>query len=114
MNAMHTKELTHEEFSACSSEPMEDVTARADAKVDIWPYVDALDLDGLGIPNVNEVHYVYRDGLGRYDQVLIGTGRFNALLVIVIDLAALAIHGHFLLNLNDVYGADRSHLRTVE
>jgi hypothetical protein len=36
---------------------MSDVTAHANAAVDFWPYVDALDLDELGIPSINDAHY---------------------------------------------------------
>jgi hypothetical protein len=92
---------------------MTNVTASAGAVVDIWPYVDALDLDELGIPSVNDVHYVYRDAEGRFDQVLIGTGRSNSLLVVVVDLRNDAIFGHFLLDLNKAYGTSGGHLRQV-
>ena len=79
---------------------MRDVTSTADPDADIWPYVDGLDLDILGIPSVGDVHYVYRDALDRFDQVLIGTGRFNTLLVVVVDRGLKAIHGHRLLALD--------------
>jgi hypothetical protein len=59
------------------------------------------------------VHYVYCDANGRFDEVLIGTGRFNALLVIVVDLNAGTIFGHFLLDLNKEYGISGGHLRIV-
>jgi hypothetical protein len=107
------RRLSEEEFSACFAQPMSDVTAYADAAVDIWPYVDGLDLDELGMPSINDVHYVYRDARGRFDQVLIGTGRFNALLVIVVDLGAGAVFGHFLLDLNKEYGVSGGHLNIV-
>jgi hypothetical protein len=83
---------------------MSDVTARANAAVNIWPYVDALDLEELGLPYINDVHYVFRDAHGLYDHVLINTGRFNALLVIVVDLGAGTIFDHFPLDLNKEYG----------
>jgi hypothetical protein len=35
---------------------------------------------------------------------LIGTGRFNTLLVIVVDLGRRYVFGHFLLDLNEQYG----------
>jgi len=92
---------------------MRNVTDQASAAVDIWPYVDAIDLGELGIPSVNDVHYVYRDGFERYDQILIGTGRFNALLAIVVDLSAPSILGHFLLDLNKEYGVIGGHLNIV-
>ena len=92
--------LSQEEFGACFAAPMRDVTSTADPDTDIWPYVDGLDLDILGIPSVGDVHYVYRDALDRFDQVLIGTGRFNTLLVVVVDRGLKAIHGHRLLALD--------------
>ena len=94
------RQLTDAEFKACLAEPMLNVTDEAEAVVDIWPYVDDLNLTALGLPHLNDVQYVYRDAAGRYDQVLIGTGRFNSLLVIVIDLQRRTIHGHHLLDLN--------------
>jgi hypothetical protein len=106
--------LSDTEFRALFSPPMRDVTNHAAAVVDIWPYVDALDLDALGLPHVNDVRYVYRDALDRYDQVLIGTGRFNALLVIVVDLDQPHIVGHHVLDLNAVYGVSGGHLREID
>ena len=94
--------LSQEEFDACFAAPMRDVTSTADPQADIWPYVDGLDLDILGIPSVNEVHYVYRDALNRFDQVLTGTGRFNRTLVVVVDRGLKALHGHRVLELNRI------------
>ena len=105
------RRLTDREFKQCFAEPMANVTGIADAAVDIWPYVDSIDLDELGVPRLNDVHHVYRDALGRYDQVLIGTGRFNALLVLVVDLGAKAVFGHLLLDLNKEFGVTGGHLR---
>ncbi|MFD1984884.1 hypothetical protein ACFSOZ_20320 [Mesorhizobium newzealandense] len=108
-----TRRLQEDEFKACFAEPMTNVTAAAEAAVDIWPYVEALDLDEIGLPYLNDVHYVYRDAQNRFDQVLIGTGRFNALLVIVVDLGRRTVFGHFLLDLNKEYGVSGGHLRSV-
>jgi hypothetical protein len=108
-----TRALSEEEFTACFATPMQNVTANPGAIIDIWPYIDALDLDALCLPSLNDVHYVYRDALGRFDQVLIGTGRFNTLLVIIVDLAKGEVHGHRLLDLNQEYGVSGGHLRTI-
>ncbi|MER9233138.1 hypothetical protein NKI56_13735 [Mesorhizobium sp. M0622] len=107
------RRLEEEEFKACFVQPMADVTATADAAVDIWQYVDALDLDELGVPYLTDVHYVYRDARNRFDQVLIGTGRFNTVLVIVVELGRSTVFGHFLLDLNKEFGASGGHLRSV-
>lgn len=110
---MELRLLTEAEFAACFAEPMADVTLTAESVVDIWPYADALDLDTLELPTLNDVQYVYRDAQGRFDQVLIGTGRFNILLVIVVDRANEKIHGHHLVDLNSAYGVSGGHLREV-
>ncbi|MDX8468643.1 hypothetical protein RFM26_23335 [Mesorhizobium sp. VK23B] len=107
------RRLQEDEFKACFVEPMRDVTATAEVAIDIWPYVEALDLEEVGVPYLNDVHYAYRDAHNRFDQVLIGTGRFNALLVIVVDLAKRAVHGHFLLDLTKEYGTTGGHLKSV-
>lgn len=108
-----TRRLDESEFKACFTEPMTNVTATVNATLDICPYVDALNLDEIGVPYLNDVHHVYRDARNRFDQVLIGTGRFNALLVIIVDLEKSAVHGHFLLDLNKEYGVSGGHLRSV-
>ncbi|MBZ9997410.1 hypothetical protein [Mesorhizobium sp. BH1-1-4] len=107
------RRLDEKEFKACFAEPMTNVTAGVNSVVDIWSYVDALDLNEIGVAYVNDVHHVYRDAQNRFDQVLIGTGRFNALLVIVIDLGKSTVFGHFLLDLNKEYGLSAGHLRPV-
>jgi hypothetical protein len=106
--------LTKEEFLECSEPPMRDVIDATGPAIDIWPYVDALDLDALGLPGLNEVHYVYRDARDRFDQILIGTGRFNTLLVIIVDRTLSLVYGHHLLDLNAEYGLSGDHLRSVE
>ena len=108
-----TRLLSAEEFEGCFAAPMHNVTADADPIVDIWPYVDSIDLDALGLPSINDVHYVYRDANGCFDQVLIGTGRFNTLLAVVVDRQLRAIAGHHLLDLSEKFNARSDHLRTV-
>ncbi|AYD04069.1 hypothetical protein NCHU2750_46900 (plasmid) [Neorhizobium sp. NCHU2750] len=92
---------------------MRDVTEDAEPAADIWPYVDGLDLDAMRLPHLTDVHYVYRDAHGRYDQVLIGTGRYNTLLVIVVDRKLRSVLGHHLLDLNEIYHRRGDHLKPV-
>lgn len=98
------RRLSQEEFDACFAAPMRDVTSTAEPQADIWAYVDGLDLDTLGVPSVGDVRHVYRDALERFDQVLIGTGCFNTLLVVVVDRGLKAVHGHRLLEMDKIYG----------
>jgi hypothetical protein len=111
---MQTRLLTDDEFRACSSGKMRNVIVELDSAIDIWPYVDALDLDALRLPNLNDVEYVYRDKGEQFDQVLIGTGRFNTLLAIVVDLRAARVVGHHLLDLNALYRVGGGHLKNVD
>jgi len=85
---------------------MRNVTAEADAIVDIWPYVEAVERSNDGIADILDVAHVYRDSEARFDQVLIETGTFNVFLVIVIDLRSQSIFGHRLLDLNAEYRPD--------
>ena len=105
--------LSVEEFEACFAQPISNVTENAEPVLDIWPYVDSLDLDALGLPSLNDVHHVYRDAHERFDQVLIGTGRFNTLLIVVVDRHLKAVLGHRLLDLNEAYDRHGDHLKPV-
>ncbi|MDJ0977869.1 MAG: hypothetical protein QNI87_04975 [Erythrobacter sp.] len=107
------RRLPKEEYLATFSYPMEDVTETAEELLDIWPYVDAIKLDELGIEKLNDVHYVYRQPEGHYEHVLIGTSRFNSLLAIVIDRKARTILGHHLVDLNKEFNVSGGHLREV-
>jgi hypothetical protein len=106
--------LTTEQFQRCFAQPMQDITGTAESVLDIWPYVDSLDLDTLGVERVNDVRSVYLDGRERLEHVCIGTSRFNALLVIVVDRVQRGILGHHLLNLNEEYGVAGAHLRGIK
>ena len=105
--------LSLQEFEVCFAQPMRNVTESAEPVLDIWPYVDSLDLDALGLSGLNDVQHVYRDAHERFDQVLIGTGRFNTLLAVVVDRHLRTVLGHRLLDLNAAYGRHGDHLKPV-
>ena len=88
---------------------MQNVTAMATNVIDIWPYVRAVplqDLEGHAVYD-QYVEYVYRTGDGRFDHVQVMTRTKNVYLVIVVDLQADDIHGHYLFDLNREYGLSR-------
>jgi hypothetical protein len=102
---MHVSRLlSAEEFEACFASPMRNVTDNSEPALDIWPYVDAVGLGGLGITNLTDVRYVYRDASDRFDQVLIGTGHFNTVFVVVVDRIQSVVRGHHVLDLNQKFG----------
>lgn len=100
---LKTHLLSKDEFLACFSEPMEDVTASAEEAVDIWPYVDLIYLASEGITDIEEVAQVYRDAEGRYDQILLTTNKEETLVVVVVDRKAKAVFGHHVLDLGAEY-----------
>ena len=88
---------------------MIDVTATADAAVDIWSYVELLTKDNEVSSYVYEnqlVEMVYRNNQGTFDHVLIPTDKSNVFVVIIVDLKKEKINGHFRLDLNKEYGLE--------
>ena len=96
--------LSRTEFSACFTAPMRNVTATADAVVDVWSYVESIELPLGRVTELLDVTDVYRDAADRYDQVLIGTNVNNLLLIVIVDILRRTVHGHYFLDLADVYG----------
>ncbi len=96
--------LSEAVFNAAFTAPMHDVTAEAEAIIDIWPYVDSLSDADLRDLQPHDVEYVYRDAGGHFEHVLIGTCRENYYLAIVIDLKKSELIGHHLLDLAKLYG----------
>ena len=80
---------------------MQDVTASAEAAVDIWPYVDAIVMPSR--IEVYDVVSVYRSADSRFEHILIGTNRDEFFLVLIVGLAASKVHGHYLLDLVSEY-----------
>jgi len=73
---------------------------------DFWPYFEAIpsaDFEGHDC-SAGHVDWVYRDGGGRWEHVLVTSDMPSTFMVIVLDLAAGQVHGHHLLDLNKRYG----------
>ena len=103
---MQTNKLSQEEYQQTFLAPMRDVTKTAEPILNIWPYVDAIptaDLDEFALLD-GIVKHVYLHPNERYEHVLISTEDDNAFLVIIIDLVAVSIYGHHLLDLVQLYG----------
>jgi hypothetical protein len=107
---MNIKELTEEEFKSTFSEKMNDVTAIADAEVDIWDYVELLEKSKYyltdDILESGNVEKVYRNSVNTYDQILIPTIKKNVYLIIIVNIKNKNIFGHYLLDLNKEYGIE--------
>ncbi len=50
------------------------------------------------------VEYVYRSDTQMFDHVLLSGPKANVYVTIVIDLNEVVIKGHYILDLNDLYG----------
>jgi hypothetical protein len=106
---MNTSLLNEEQFRSTFADPMRDVTGDETNVIDIWPYAELVppeDLRGHEVADEEVVEYVYRDATGRFDHVLVMTKTKNVYLTVVVDLQQNAVHGHYLLNLNEKYGID--------
>lgn len=103
---MHTRLLSEAEFNETLAAPMRDVLATATNVIDIWPYVAAVPAAELAGHTVVEgvVEHVYRNPSSTFDHVLVFTRTPNVYLVVVVDLTADTIRGHYLQDLNREYG----------
>jgi hypothetical protein len=104
-----TTRLTEKEYKETMTDKMIDVTATADAAVDIWSYVQLLTKDNEVSSYVYDnqlVEMVYRNNQGTFDHVLIPTDKSNVFVVIIVDLKKEKIKGHFRLDLNKEYGLE--------
>ena len=100
------KRLSEPEFLATTTTKMERVSGEAARPFDFWPYFDAIprgDFQGIDC-SAGEVSYVYRTSDGRYDHVLVSSDDRDVFMVLVLDLDALQVVGHHLLNLPVLYG----------
>lgn len=74
--------------------------------VPLGPYtalIPAEDFQGHDF-SARNIETVYRDPSGRFLHVLVAATKRNVYLVIIVDEPAQSIHGHYLLDLNKLYG----------
>ena len=73
---------------------------------DFWPYFDSIpraDFRGHDCTG-GRVEYVYRDGSGRFEHVLVNSEDRNVFMVVVLDRQGQTVVGHHLLDLPELYG----------
>ncbi|WP_156878225.1 hypothetical protein [Sphingopyxis sp. QXT-31] len=100
---MTVRLLTREQFDACFKAPMQ----RLDDAMhfaDIGPYIDEVVAGEPSLQQVGDIYSIYRDALGRVDQVLLETGQDERHLVLMVDVAQATIFGHFLIDFKEEYG----------
>jgi hypothetical protein len=98
------KELTEKEFKSTMAGGMVDITQTVDPVADIWPYVEELTEKRIVLDYVYEkqlIETVYEDS---FHHVRLPTDDKNNFVVVIVDVIAKNVMGHFCLNLNREYG----------
>jgi hypothetical protein len=103
---VRTRQLTEAEFKETFGDPMRRVGLDKDPPFDFWPYFDAIPSEDFYGHDCAEgrVEHISLDPTGRFQHVLVNSEDKNTFMVLVLDLAAGAVHGHRLLDLNKEYG----------
>jgi hypothetical protein len=100
-------ELTEEEYKGTMVGGMVDITETAEPIVNIWPYVEELTTKNIDLGYVYEqelVESVYGNAANTCHHVLLPTNERNVFVIIIVDVKAAQIKGHFYLDLNSEYG----------
>jgi hypothetical protein len=105
---VETRHLSYEEFKATFADKMLPPPEADEPPVDFWRYFDAIPAEDFENYDCSEgrVENVWRGSDRRFEHVLINSDDPNVFMVIVLDLKALTVYGHRLLNLYDEYGLD--------
>jgi hypothetical protein len=98
--------LTEAEFKATMDADPVPVAEDATPPFDFWPYFDLIpETDFLGHDfSAGEVTHAWTMPVSRYQHVLVRCESPNVFLVLVLDLQLRVVHGHRVLDLDDVYG----------
>jgi len=105
---MKTNLLTEDAYKATMS-PMVDVTETSLPVGNFWRYVELLVIEGVVDKYLYEnelVELVYRNREETIEHVLLPTGEKNVYVVVVVDLTAQDIFGHYVLDLSIAYGLE--------
>lgn len=98
-------QLSQSQFEECLSSPMRKLSAESSPPFDFWDYVDGIPIDDFeGHSCDGTVSYVWEDSTGKYQHVLLSSQNRNVFMIIVLDVPAHQVHGHRLLDLDELYG----------
>lgn len=103
---MKTNLLTEDGYKATMS-AMVDLTETSLPVSNFWRYVELLVIEGVVDKYLYEnelVELVYRNREETIEHVLLPTDQKNVYVVVVVDLTAQDIYGHYVLDLNKEYG----------
>ncbi|MFC0030206.1 hypothetical protein ACFFMM_11815 [Micromonospora chaiyaphumensis] len=98
--------LTEDEYKATMGPHPTRVGPDQEPPFDFWPYFDSIPEDDFNGHDFSEVRvtYVWQSPDGAHQHVLVDCETPNVFLVLVLDLHACSVLGHFLLDLNRLYG----------
>lgn len=96
---MNIKKLTFDEFKATQFDVKK--IEKGDVPFDFWPYIEHIPLEDFRDADCSKgmVGKVYRMG-DKYEHVLIQSQYEGVAMVLVLDLQAEQVYGHYLLNVN--------------
>jgi hypothetical protein len=104
---MITNELTKEEYMSTFEGKMLDVTKTAVPVANIWQYVEYLTKQDIVLEYVFKkqlVEYVYENTARTFHHILLATKNKNIFVAIIVDIEKKLIKGHYVLDLEEVYG----------
>jgi hypothetical protein len=97
--------LSEDEYKATFDAPMRQLPPGAEPPLDFWNYFEGIPADDFaGYECPGDVDYVWEDSTSRFQHVLFNSQDKNVFMVVVLDVIALKVTGHHLLNLNGLYG----------
>jgi hypothetical protein len=102
------RRLSHDEYRATTTPGPRPVGADERPLFDFWTYFDQLPREEwLGHDfSGGTVSYAYVMAGDRWQHVLVESPDKNVNLVLVLDLAATEVFGHYVLDLNQLYGLE--------
>lgn len=101
--------LSEDEFKATFNPPMRRLSLEDAPPFDFFPYVDTIPVaDFGGHVCRGDVSHVWEDASATFQHVLFGMQDPNVFMVILLDVRAMTVMGHILLDLNRLYGLNES------
>jgi len=100
------RRLTHDEFKATTAPEKERVGLDEAPPFDFWEYFEAIPPEDLGEHDFSEgrVSYAWNMLGTAYQHVLVECETPNVFLALVLDMPGRSVAGHYLLDLNRIYG----------
>ncbi|MFL5241944.1 MAG: hypothetical protein ACJ8FY_07535 [Gemmataceae bacterium] len=98
--------LSHEQYLATFGDTRSRISSDEPVPFDFWPYFETIppaDFEGHDC-SATLVEYVWREGSGRFEHVLINSEDPNVFMVVILDRKEGTVYGHRLLDLNKEYG----------